>query len=475
VPNDAGSRTWPGDTISPRAHLVAPTRGLPPLDLPMARRTRILEEPPVRHSAGRAAFLAAPAAVAEMPAPAALTDAWAAEAPENTAWAPHTEAPDANEDAADSLAPAPGLPEAVRKQLAAHIMAAAEANGTPAVGPSPFAPGARPGGPVLPAIAPLPGLGQSAHPADVAETDSEATTADASPQRRPSSPARPLPPLTETFAPGTDAQAAAAATVRQSSGAPHAVELETSTGEPARRRPPALEAAAETAPLQTGHTDVLPQPAAGGEAKAPAAPAATGRAAGRAPVPDVTAAAPIVPAAARPERPAPAPAPEGDASTDRMPAPAASAPAIAPATAPATAPAATTLQAAQPAVPVPAPAPAPATVVSAAPAGVVQRTPDPEQERRTADAPKETPAKPLSVTHRLPDAVVQRAIARAPSLAAVTPVRAELVQRDVTPEVSPAPEPAPTVTYDLDALARQVYPLIKRMLQIERERGRSPR
>jgi hypothetical protein len=64
------------------------------------------------------------------------------------------------------------------------------------------------------------------------------------------------------------------------------------------------------------------------------------------------------------------------------------------------------------------------------------------------------------VIQRMPEPVIQRSLAEPTS----TPVDSGVIQR-VTGVPTEAPEPV-----DLDQLARQVYPILKRMLAVERER-----
>jgi hypothetical protein len=72
-------------------------------------------------------------------------------------------------------------------------------------------------------------------------------------------------------------------------------------------------------------------------------------------------------------------------------------------------------------------------------------------------------------THRVPDAVVQRAMAvfaPPPAISVVPASNVSVVQRAAGNE--PIQEQPAQV--DLDALARDVYPILRRMLEVDRER-----
>jgi len=78
-------------------------------------------------------------------------------------------------------------------------------------------------------------------------------------------------------------------------------------------------------------------------------------------------------------------------------------------------------------------------------------------------------------TLRLPDAVLQRAMAAYAPPPVVTPVSAtdvSLVQRANGVDSTGSHEngAAQTAVVDLDAIARDVYPILRRMLQVDRER-----
>lgn len=75
-------------------------------------------------------------------------------------------------------------------------------------------------------------------------------------------------------------------------------------------------------------------------------------------------------------------------------------------------------------------------------------------------------------TYSVPDAVVQRAMAM-PRPAPVKPVEVSsvsVVQR-APGDGQQGTDALQPPEVDLDALARQVYPVLKRMLQVERERS----
>jgi hypothetical protein len=76
---------------------------------------------------------------------------------------------------------------------------------------------------------------------------------------------------------------------------------------------------------------------------------------------------------------------------------------------------------------------------------------------------------PPMQTHRVPDAVVQRAMAvfaPPPAISVVPASNVSVVQRAAGNE--PIQEQPAQV--DLDALARDVYPILRRMLEVDRER-----
>ena len=89
-------------------------------------------------------------------------------------------------------------------------------------------------------------------------------------------------------------------------------------------------------------------------------------------------------------------------------------------------------------------------------------------------APSPAPA-PVMQTLRVADAVIQRAMAAYVPPPVVQPVSAtavSLVQRDLNGDDTAGSESGAlqTAPVDLDAIARDVYPILRRMLQVDRER-----
>ena len=79
-----------------------------------------------------------------------------------------------------------------------------------------------------------------------------------------------------------------------------------------------------------------------------------------------------------------------------------------------------------------------------------------------------TPAATIQ-THRVPEAVIQRAMATyapPPAITTVDVAHAAVVQRAAEEE---APQSG-AAQMDLDAIAREVYPILRRMLEVDRER-----
>ncbi len=95
-----------------------------------------------------------------------------------------------------------------------------------------------------------------------------------------------------------------------------------------------------------------------------------------------------------------------------------------------------------------------------------------EQSRASASQPTfvHTQAQPPSLqTHRVPDAVVQRAMAAyvpPPTISAVPATNVAVVQRSFDGDGGEGQ----AAQVDLDALARDVYPILRRMLEVDRER-----
>jgi len=124
--------------------------------------------------------------------------------------------------------------------------------------------------------------------------------------------------------------------------------------------------------------------------------------------------------------------------------------------------------------------PAPPPALPAHPAHRVAREPatsTPAAPPQFAPQPPAAPSAPAPVmqTLRLPDAVLQRAMAAYAPPPVVTPVSAtdvSLVQRANGVDSTGSHEngAAQTAVVDLDAIARDVYPILRRMLQVDRER-----